>query len=585
MAMYDFGGYATKNDIVCSDGRRIRKNAFSENDGEKVPLVWQHRRDDVSNVLGHAVLENRDDGVYAYCKFNDTESGAIAKRLVEHGDVNSLSIYANKLVQKGPDVMHGVIREVSLVVAGANSGAKIDNLCVEHSDESLEVLEDEAIVYSDEKISLEIEHEEQNGGNNGMTAKEIFETLNDAQKEVVYAMLGYALSENDEEAEHGDWYDDDDYGFEHQEGGNIVKRNVFEGSSDTQANSLTHDEIQTILEDSQKTGSHSLRQNLQAAALEHGITNLDVLFPEAKAVSPTPEMIMRDQEWVSKVWNATRKSPFSRIKSMAADITEDEARAKGYIKGEKKVEEQFAMLKRVTTPQTVYKLQALDRDDIIDITDFNVVAWLKAEMRLMLNEELARAIMVGDGRSSASKDKINPQNIRPVYGDDEMYTIYHTVSKGTDDNESASAIVDAAHRARKNYKGSGAPTLYIGSDALTTLLLAKDKIGRRLYNTMTELASAMRVKEIVEVPILDTIARTDKSKTYSLIGLIVNLTDYVVGADKGGAVSMFDDFDIDYNKEKYLIETRCSGALVRPYSAIALEYDTTVTPPEPPVAG
>lgn len=596
---YDFGGYATKNDLRCSDGRVIAQNAFAHQDGARVPLVWQHQRSGVENILGHAILENRADGVYAYCTFNDTENGLLAKSLVEHGDIDSLSIFANELAQTrnrvsgSQTVSHGMIREVSLVVAGANPGARIDQVCIEHADGSMDELADEAVIYTglqfehgveraestpaskadDHSTPTEVEHAygNQNGGadTSEKTVEDVFNSMTDEQKEVVYAMIGYALenAESDGEAEQ-DAFDDDNH-LEHKED---TKMNVFEGTaSGTQE--LTHAEQVEIFTDAKRLGS------LKDAILEHGITNIDYLFPEARAVNATPEMIMRDQEWVAKVWNATRKSPFSRIKSTAANLTEAEARARGYIKGKKKVEEQFALLKRSTTPQTIYKKQALDRDDIIDITDFDVVAWLKAEMRLMLNEELARAILVGDGRAASSDDKINEQNIRPIYTDDEMYTIHYTVDQSqTDLTEKANAIIDAAHRARKDYKGSGAPTFYVDTDTLTTLLLARDKIGHRLYNTTAELASALRVKEIVEVPVMENLTRTvqgegNTTKTLGLIGIIVNLTDYVVGADKGGAVSMFDDFDIDYNKEKYLIETRCSGALVRPYSAIVLEFE------------
>lgn len=588
---YDFGGYATKNDLRCSDGRVIAQNAFAHQDGARVPLVWQHQRSGVENILGHAILENRADGVYAYCTFNDTENGLLAKSLVEHGDIDSLSIFANELAQSRNTVSHGMIREVSLVVAGANPGARIDQVCIEHADGSMDELADEAVIYTGlqfehgaertdpapapetaEKPELsEMEHAMGNQNGGGKTAKQVFDTLNEEQKQVVYAMLGYALNQGDGEVEaEQDAFDDEDDYLEHEED---TRMNVFEGAaSGTQT--LSHEDQAAIFTDAKRLGS------LKDAILEHGITNIDYLFPEAKAVNATPEMIMRDQEWVSKVWNATRKSPFSRIKSTAANLTEAEARARGYIKGKKKVEEQFALLKRTTTPQTIYKKQALDRDDIIDIVDFDVVAWLKAEMRLMLNEELARAILVGDGRSASSDDKINEQNIRPIYLDEEMYTIHYTVDQSqTDTTEKANAIIDAAHRARINYKGSGSPTFYVDSNTLTTLLLARDKIGHRLYNTTAELASALRVKEIVEVPVMENLTRTvqgesNTTKTMGLIGIIVNLTDYVVGADKGGAVSMFDDFDIDYNKEKYLIETRCSGALVRPYSAIVLEFET-----------
>lgn len=649
MPKYDFSGYATKVNLKCSDGRTIMKNAFKENDGQTVPLVWQHLRNDPTNVLGHAMLENREDGVYAYCKFNDTDAAKTARELVQHGDIKSLSIYANQLVQRGGNVTHGMIREVSLVLAGANPGALIDNLSIQHGDD-YETLDDEAIIYTG--LSLQHADENQNGrkvpsssqndeGDDGETVQDVFNSMNEKQKNVVYFLIGQALQgdSGDDEAEQADY----DEGFYHADeeddgetvqdvfnsmtekqknvayflvgqalesageeeddedddmaqdayddyndynGGYSMKRNVFDAQDTYEANVLSHADIEMIFSNAKKFGS--LREAVKDFTLEHSITGTegdsfpeDVLFPDARTVTPTPEMIMRQQEWVSKVWNATKKSPFSRIKSTAANLTADEARAKGYIKGKKKQEEVITMLKRVTTPQTVYKLQKMDRDDIIDITDFDIVAWLKAEMRLMLNEELSRAILVGDGRTPGAEDKINESNIRPVWKDDDLYTIKYTVpfeSSDTDDVK-ADKIITAAHRARKDYMGSGSPVLYTDTDTITTLLLAKDKVGRRLYNTMAELASALRVREIVEVPILEGLTREarpsvpeESDKTFGLLGLIVNLSDYNIGADKGGAVSMFDDFDIDYNKYTYLIETRCSGALTRPYSAIALEY-------------
>lgn len=581
---YDFGGYATKANLKCSDGRIIRAGAFKNDDGQKVPLVWQHQRNEPNNIIGYGVLEHRQDGMYVYGKFNDTPNGKTAKALVEHGDIRSLSIYANQLSQRGPEVNHGRIREVSLVLAGANPGAFIENLSVEHGDGDYETLDDEAVIYSgtelshddleqDDKIKMgeedNMEKDLNHADGGDKTVKDVFDSMTDEQKNVVYYMVGQALSEN--EAEQSDNDDDD---LEHSDEGGEMTMNVFENNKNEE-NTLTHDEMMAIMSDAKRFGS------LKEAVLEHGITNIDYLFPDPKNVTNTPTMITRQMDWVSKVWNGTRKSPFSRVKSTAANLTEDEARAKGYIKGKLKKEEQFALLKRVTTPQTVYKKQKLDRDDVIDITDFDVVGWLKAEMRIMLNEELSRAILVGDGRLSSSEDKINPLNIRPIWTDDDMYTIHYTMTMpaNADGSAQAEAIIEAANRSRKNYKGSGSPTAYVDSDTLTTMLLAKDKVGRRLYNTMNELASALRVREIVEVPVMENLTRTDStsSKTYKLQALIVNLNDYVVGADRGGAVSMFDDFDIDYNQMKYLIETRCSGSLVVPYSAIALETEVTAS--------
>lgn len=574
----DFSGYATKNDLKCSDGRIIRRDAFKVNDGSRVPLVWQHMHDDPTNVLGHAVLENREDGVYAYGTFNETEQGQNAKELVKHGDITAMSIYANQLKQNGVNVMHGVIREVSLVLSGANPGARIENLSFAHSDGTEEIIDEEAIIHSDQPLKIGlgfdrfenvdkdplISHADDEDSSDDKTVQDVIDSMTQEQKDVLYYLVGSAAEsdETDEEMEQSDDMED-----------NFMRHNIFiddEGDENT----LSHDEMKAIIENAQRDGS------LKNAFLEHGITNIDTLFPEAKAVTPTPDMITRQMEWVSEVWNATKKSPFSRIKSVAANLTEDDARAKGYIKGNKKVEEQFGLLKRETTPQTVYKKQALDRDDIIDIVDLDVVAWLKAEMRMMLDEELARAILVGDGRSKSSADKIKEDNIRPIYQDADMYTIHYEVSipKDADETDTSNALLDAALRSRKDYRGSGTPVFYASVDVINDMLLAKDKIGRRLYSTTTELADAMRVSKIVEVPVLDGVTRTDDdSNKYKLLGLIVNLSDYTVGADRQGAVSLFDDFDIDYNKEKYLIETRCSGCLTKPYSAIALEVSATTS--------
>lgn len=575
---YDFSGYATKNNIVCADGLIIRKDAFKDCNGKKVPIVWHHLRDDPSNILGYATLENRPDGVYAYGMFNNTEKGQIAKQLVEHGDIEAMSIHANQIQkQNGRNVIHGMIREVSLVVAGANPGATIETLGIEH-DGIYDEVEDELIIRMSDPI--EIYHSEeniQNGGEsmaetidhaeNGKTIKEIFDSLNEEQKNAVYAMIGYALSEEDEDVDQSN-----------EEGDEIMHHNIFDKNDKTET--LTHDEMTAILSDAKRFGS------LRDSVIEHGINNIDILFPEAKTVTPTPTMIDRDQTWVNKLWNGFRKVPFSRIKSVTADLTKDEARAKGYIKGKKKIEEQFSLLKRVTTPTTVYKKQGLDRDDLVDITDFDVVGWMKIEMRQKLNEELARAALVGDGRLASSDDKINEQNIRPIYTDDDMYTIKYNLGNLSNKSrdEVADALIDGANMARVDYKGSGSPTLYIDSRSLTAMLLAKDKIGHRLYKTTAELATAMRVSDIVEVPVMENLTRkvtvegtsgSTSVKTMKLHGIIVNPADYGIGADRGGQIAFFDDFDIDYNRMKYLIETRCSGALQTPYSAIVLESEVT----------
>lgn len=562
---FDFSGYATKANLKCADGRIIRKDAFKSNDGQQVPLVWQHVHNDPTNVLGHAILENRDDGVYAYCKFNDTEKGKTAKVLVEHGDINALSIHANQLKQQGSNVLHGIIREVSLVMAGSNPGAMIDNPSIQHSDGSYDTDETEAILYTDELISLTDLEFEHAAAEDDKTVEDIFNSLNDEQKDVVYAMLAQALEHDD--------LDEKDQTIKHfYEGGNkIMKKNVFDNTDDNgeKRATLTHSQIKTIIDDAQKCGS--LREAVLTHAQTYGIEDIDILFPDARTLTPTPEMIKRDTGWVAGVINGTHHTPFARIKSVAADITAEEARAKGYVKGTEKKEEIIKLLKRVTGPTTIYKKQKLDRDDIIDITDLDVVAWLKAEMRLMLDEELARAILIGDGREIDHADKINEENIRPIAKDHAMYS--HPVEVPA--NTSGDTLVETIIRARPNYKGRGNPVLYTTESRLTDMLLIKDKIGRRLYNTEAELASTLRVSRIETVEVMETMPE--------LIAIMVNLKDYTVGADKGGKVSMFDDFDIDFNQFKYLIETRCSGALTKPKSALVIKRasGTEVIPTAP----
>lgn len=573
MKKFDFSGWATRNNLKCSDGLTIIKDAFKDNDNQKVPLVWNHQHNDPLNILGHAVLENRDEGVYAYCTFNDTESGQAAKRVVEHGDVCALSIYANQLKKKGLNVVHGAIREVSLVLAGANPGAFIDAI-LSHGEAS----DEEAIIYTGEDITLchandeedlKLEHKEEQMKNDKdlnlehaedeETVSDVFETLSEKQKTVVYALIGQAL----EEAEGSD--NEDSKG-----GKENMKHNVFDNDNYDQGDVLSHAEMQAVFDDARRYGS------LKDSVLQHGIEDIEYLFPDAQNVTATPTFISRDMGWVQKVMRGVHNTPFSRIKSLFADITEDDARAKGYIKGNLKKDEFFSLLKRTTTPTTIYKKQKLDRDDVVDITDFDVVAWLKAEMRLMLDEEISRAILVGDGRLSSSDDKINEQNIRPIYTDDDLYSIKAPVkvANGANSDVKAKAFIRAAIKARKEYKGSGEPSLYTSEDVLTDCLLLEDTTGRVIYESIEKLATAMRVKEIVTVPVMDGLVRT--AAELPLMGIIVNLVDYNVGADKGGAVNMFDDFDIDYNAQKYLIETRCSGALVKPYSAIVLELNEAV---------
>lgn len=583
MENFDFSGWATRNDLKCSDGRIIRKDAFKSNDGQKVPLVWNHQHSDPNEVLGHAVLENRDEGVYAYCKFNDTESGRTAKLLVQHGDVNALSIYANQLKQQGPNVMHGNIRELSLVLASANPGAFIESI-IKHGEES----DEEGIIYTGENITLshsesaedpkepedeELKHadagekkedtkmaEEPKANEGGeKTVADVFNSMTEEQKTVVYAMIGQALEDNN-----------------NSEGGDEeMKHNVFDNDTENQENVLSHDAMETIIADGKRYGS--LKESFLAHAEEYGIKEIETLFPEPKSLNNPPEFIKREMGWVQKVMSGVHHTPFSRIKSSFADITEDDARAKGYIKGKLKKEEVFSLLKRTTTPTTIYKKQKLDRDDVIDITDFDVVAWLKSEMRMMLDEEIARAILVGDGRLASSDDKINESNIRPIWKDEDLYNIKATieVDAAATPDQKAKAAIRAIIKSRKNYKGSGNPALYTTEDFLTDCLLLEDMNGRVIYDTEEKLRTALRVSSIITVPVMEGLTRKDdEGNDLDLLGIIVNLNDYNVGADKGGAINMFDDFDIDYNQQKYLIETRCSGALIKPFSAISIEMKT-----------
>ena len=569
---FDFCGWASKNNLRCSDGRIIRKDAFKQNDGETVPLVWNHDHTDPYRIVGHARLENREEGVYAYCKLNDTDLGKTARIYVEHGDITQMSIYANQLQQQGDNVIHGSIREVSLVLAGANPGAYIESI-VKHGDESDEEAviftgEDIMLIHSEEAATEEeevVSHADESTENTSTeettsekeeTIADVFNTFSEKQKTVVYAMIDQALEEGAKN--------------KNDEGDESMKHNVFDQTTETNENVLSHDAMNTIIADAKRYGS--LKESFLAHAQEYGIENIDYLFSEAKTINNPPEFIKRDTGWVNEVMSAVHHTPFSRIKSMFADITEDDARAKGYIKGNLKKEEVFSLLKRTTTPTTIYKKQKLDRDDVVDITDFDVIAWLKTEMRMMLDEEIARAILIGDGRLASSDDKINEDNIRPVIKDSELYTVRTVVNvaHGATDDDKAKATIKAAVKARKNYKGSGTPTLYTTEDFLTNALLLEDTQGHRLYKNESDVAAAMRVSKIVTVPVMEGVKGPNGK---DLIGVIVNLKDYTVGADKGGAINMFDDFDIDYNQQKYLIETRCSGALIKPYSAIVLELD------------
>lgn len=593
MEKYDFHGWATRNDLRCSDGRIIRRDAFKHCDGKIVPLVWNHRHDDPTNVLGHALLENREDGVYAYCAFNDSEAGKAARLLVEHGDISALSIFANGLKQDGSNVLHGDIKEVSLVLAGANPGASIANV-IRHG----ETVEDEADIYTGEDFIVGMEEDKKNIEHSDSDMKEkkevdsddktvadVLKTFTPDQQKVLYQLVTDALAAKDEAQDEAQDETNEKKDENNKNGGNnTMKHNVFDNSEQNE-NVLQHDDFQAIISDAKRYGSmreafenyakdHDVDINELTHSADYGIENIGYLFPDDKAVTREPIMVSRNMDWVAKFTNSVRHTPFSRIKSLFANITEDDARAKGYIKGNVKKEEVFTLLKRSTTPTTVYKKQKIDRDDVIDIVDFDVVAWLKREMRVMLDEEIARAALVGDGRVSSSDDKIDPIHIRPIWTDDDFYTIKQTVSVASSDNESTIAknFIKQCIKARKNYKGSGNPTLYTTEDMLTDMLLLEDTTGRVIYESTAKLATTLRVKEIVTVPVMENLTRTDdQSKVHTLLGIIVNPYDYTIGADKGGAVNMFDDFDIDYNQQKYLIETRCSGALTLPYSAIAVE--------------
>lgn len=610
---YDFCGWASKNDLLCSDGRTIRRGAFAGDDGKKVPMVYQHQHTSINNVLGHAILENRDEGMYAYCYLNQNDNGKMAKELIRHGDICAMSIYANKLKQIGNDVIHGEIKEVSLVLAAANPGAAIESVVLEHSDGSTE---EEAVIYSGEDTQYEIlsHADTSTQTSTDKTVNDILNGMSEAKKNVLYYMLA-KVSETDEEAENDDTIEDSDIRHADVSGGRTIqdifdtftpdekkvaffligkaieesgsmeqsdipniddeseenetmKHNVFENNQvNNDETVLSHAEIEEIFRDTKQYGT------LKNSALAHGITNIEYLFPDAKTVTPTPELIKRNDDWVSKVMGSVHRTPFSRIKSTAANLTEDDARAKGYMKGKLKKDEVFSLLKRTTEPTTIYKKQKLDRDDVVDITDFDVVAWIKSEMRMMLNEEIARAILIGDGRLTSSDDKIPEDHIRPVAFDSELYTvpIEVTVAAQATDDDKAKAIIRSIIKGRKEYKGSGNPVMYTTEDVLTDMLLMEDKMGRVVYDSVTKLATALRVSEIVTVPVMEGLKDSEGN---AVIAVIVNLADYNVGADRGGEVNMFDDFDIDYNAMKYLIETRCSGALTKPYSALAVKLKT-----------
>lgn len=596
---YDFSGWATKNDLLCADGRTIRHNAFKDDDGKIVPLMWNHDHSDPDNVLGHALLVNKPDGVRMYGSFNDSKRGRQAKTLVSHGDIKAVSIWANKLSQRGGDVLHGVIREVSLVVAGANPAAYIDNVMV-HSDEAEDA--DEAIIYTGEAISHSageikldadeevIEHadekseteetketKETNDSDDKKTIREIINGLSEIEKKAVYALIGMAVEEasggkKDEKIEHSDNEEEE-----------LMHKNVFEQTDELKHDGLSREDVAAIFADAKKSNSlkdvclaHGIEEikYLAHGDADYGVENIGYLFPEARTLNTTPDFIQRDQTWVGVFMNGVHRSPFSRIKSIHANITEDEARAKGYIKGNMKKEEVFPLLKRTTTPTTVYKKQKFDRDDIVDITDFDAVGWIKGEMRVMLNEEIARAGLIGDGRSAADDDKISELNIRPIWTDEDLYSVKVSISVATNDtsDDKAKNFIRAVIKNRRKYKGSGNPTLFCTEELLDDMLLITDTTGRDIYDDIDKLKRKLRVKDIITVPVMDDCTRSVSGTTHTLAGILVNLNDYNIGADKGGAINMFDDFDIDFNQLKYLMETRCSGALTKPYSALVMEF-------------
>lgn len=628
---YDFSGYATRNNIRCSDGRTILKDAFADQDGQKVPLVYQHNHSDIDNVLGHAVLENRKDGVYCYGTFNDTPMGRDAKELVKHGDITALSIYANHLTERNKNVMHGNIREVSLVLAGANPGAYIDNVTIKHSDGAVDLLDDEAVIYSGEEISLEHGDDEsednmQNAGGNsstgtsGKTVQQVWDTFTEKQKNAVYALIGAAISGSDDSVEQSDFShaddessgetvqdvfdtlneeqknvayaliglaveqgdfdtedsDEDNYNSasHSEEEGDIMHMNAFEQTgAEDEAPVLSHDDMKEFLTEARDYGSFRdySEKWIQHAGQAYGIENVEVLFPDARQVGDEPYLYKRDTDWVDVVLNGTRHTPFARIKTSYGDLTEDEARAKGFTldrhNNKRKMDEVFKVYKRVTTPQTIYKKQRLDRDDEIDITDFDVVNFLWNEMKVMIREEMARDILIGDGRSASAEDHVNTENVRPIVGDDDLYVIYND---GTDPKTDPTAFVDRARKAKVGYLGSGMPTLFVSPSLHGELMVQRDKVGRRLYDTDASLAAAMGVSAIVEVPVLEGFAMSEGNKFVD--GVMVNLRDYTIGTDRGGELTQFSDFDIDYNQHKYLIEARLSGALTMPKSAIVMTH-------------
>ena len=587
----DFSGYATKNDVRCSDNKVIRHGAFAAYDGKTVPLVWQHKHGDVENVLGHADLEVREDGVYAYAHLNNTDRGRTAREMVKNGDIKAMSIYATHVRARGNDVVHGELVEVSLVLRGANPGALIDQVSIEHGDNGDEI---EAVIYTDAQLDFvshgddfedededfeaeetnDVEHAEEEpeadeaeGDEDDPTLGEIFEGMTEEQKTAVYAIVGQLVDSVDEEAEESETEEVEDTAHSDTTEDTMAHKNVFEGSATTEELPvLTHSQIETIFEDARSGGS--LKDAILAHADAYGIKQIETLFPEAKDLWNTPEFIKRKTDWVNSVVGGAKHSPFSRIRTRFADITADEARARGYIKGNKKEDEVFTLLQRTTSPTTIYKKQRLDRDDILDITDFDVVSWIRGEMKIMLEEELGRAVLIGDGRPVSSKDKIKEDCIRPIYKEDSLYAPRVVLAKET----SVDDILDSMVRALDDYDGAGNPTWFADPRLVTEMLLLKDKMGHRQFRTIAELADYIGVSKIVKVPLMKGLKRTSaKNGELEALGIIVNMSDYTIGADKGGQLFAAEDFDISFNQYHYLLETRLSGALTQPKSAVIIE--------------
>ena len=586
---FDFSGWATKNDLTCSDGRTIKHNAFKENDGQRVPLVWQHGHNAVDNVLGHALLENRDEGVYAYCALNDTPAADNAKELVKHGDVKALSIYANRLDQRGADVIHGNIVEVSMVLSGANPGALIDNVALEHSDGSWTESEEEAIIYSGLTLSHDsgdtTEDTESMGKNEAydeddLTVADVLETLDDDQRLAVAALIEEISGDvdDDEDFDDEDEEFDEDYDEDYEEdaehgdsgGDTLMHSNIFEGDARRNVGPhLSHADEEQIFAEARMPGM-TLRTAVLAHAADYGIKNPELLFPDATNLDPEPQRVMRENSWVSKVLQGSKHTPFSRVKTQWSNLTADELRAKGYVKASRKKDVVYEIANRKTEPTTVYNKTKIDRDDVLDITTFNVVAWMQQNLRYSLEEELARAVLIGDGRQVSDENKIKEANIRPIWTDDELFS--HKVL--IDKDAKTPDIIDAVRRSRKFYKGSGSPVLFTTNGFVCDMLEIKDLNQRYVYETKQAVANALNVTDVIEVEVMEGAKREVSGKTQNLLGIIVNMQDYTMGSDKGGETSFFEQFDIDFNQQKYLLEARCSGALTKYKSAIVIEKAT-----------